>query len=115
MTTLLPEYKEELEKVFLDPKAVVMPWKVPFKPGVETVRYYPSADYMRSVVSELTDFAKARTPKASVSVCYALCGHDMLDPKINVGAHEKGISCTGARIPKPVAATAYKFLNAYKV
>lgn len=95
LVELLPEYETELKEVYLDKKAEVTHWNVPYK-NIEMDRYWPSMDYMKKHFYGLRDFAKSINPKATLSVCNSLCIENKLY-KFNDEAIKAGFSCIGSR------------------
>ena len=94
---ILPEYKEELEKIYYDKDAVQTKWNIPFSdPPKFITRYWPSLTYMRQVCCNMESFATSINPKATISICNSISIMRMLG-NVNKKANECGFCCIGAR------------------
>lgn len=90
---LLPEYKEQLEAVYLDKDATITHWKVPYTER-QIERYWPSMEYMCNTFNDLKNYAESIDERATVSVCNSLCTQDKLY-RFNDKCVNHGINCIG--------------------
>ncbi len=93
IVTLLPEYKEDFIKIYLDEKIENTDWKVPYK-DVQICRRFPSLKYMGGVFRDLKIYAKSINKKATFSICNSLCIEKELY-KFNDEAFSAGFGCIG--------------------
>ncbi|MCL2287962.1 MAG: hypothetical protein FWC33_02100 [Candidatus Bathyarchaeota archaeon] len=100
LTSLVPEYADELNNVYLAPNVITSQWQIPFK-DTETVRYWPDAHFIQEAFKRFAKYATSIEPRASITACDSLCARFHFE-YLNTNAHKKNLSCMGTRLSTTV-------------
>lgn len=92
---LLPEHREEFERHYFTPDAVITPWRLSYR-GIEISKYQPPLSVMLEAFENMANMIREVEPTATVSLCNHFATPETLRG-FNRDAQAKGISCIGHR------------------
>ncbi len=94
IVSLIPEYENELSRVYEDNRALENLWKLPGK-NILIKRYKPNQKFMIKHYGELTAFVKTADKNATVSICDGVTATVKELKNFNNDAYDHWINCMG--------------------